>query len=76
MRGCIDFRASTALAIYAQTLQAIHDVHLNYYIHRDIRPSNFCIGLGPKANVVYLIDFSIAYKFYPLREVHRNERPG
>ncbi|VDN02776.1 unnamed protein product [Thelazia callipaeda] len=42
-----------------QTLQAIHDVHLNHYIHRDIRPDNFLIGFPPKSNIVYMIGFSL-----------------
>ena len=36
-------------------------------IHRDIKPGNFCMGVGPTRNIVYLIDFGLA-NFYRTAE--------
>uniref|UniRef100_A0A914Y2H0 Protein kinase domain-containing protein n=1 Tax=Panagrolaimus superbus TaxID=310955 RepID=A0A914Y2H0_9BILA len=46
------------------SLRAIHDVHYNFFIHRDIRPSNFLTSYGTnKKGFLYLINFSISYDF-------------
>uniref|UniRef100_A0AC34RRJ8 Protein kinase domain-containing protein n=1 Tax=Panagrolaimus sp. JU765 TaxID=591449 RepID=A0AC34RRJ8_9BILA len=55
-----DYSRPTALKIAQQTLQAVHDVHLHNFYHRDIRPSNFVIGTGKSYDVVYLVNFQCA----------------
>merc|ERR1739848_972779 len=37
--------------------------HAKNFIHRDIKPDNFLIGLGKKANQVHGIDFGLAKKY-------------
>eukprot|EP00438_Fugacium_kawagutii_P019971 Skav222681 [mRNA] locus=scaffold1471:34774:39687:- [translate_table: standard] len=37
-------------------------MHAKNFIHRDIKPDNFLIGLGKKANQVHIIDFGLAKK--------------
>merc|ERR1719343_1951444 len=46
-----------------QMINRIEHVHAKNVIHRDIKPDNFLIGLGMKANQVYIIDFGLAKKF-------------
>merc|ERR1712110_242336 len=38
-------------------------VHAKNLLHRDIKPDNFLIGLGKKANQVQIIDFGLAKKY-------------
>ncbi|KHJ95522.1 hypothetical protein OESDEN_04528 [Oesophagostomum dentatum] len=42
---------------------ALRDLHGIGYLHRDIKPQNYAIGLGPKESTIYMLDFGIARKF-------------
>jgi len=45
-------------------LARVEYVHAKNFIHRDIKPDNFLIGLGKrKLNQVYIIDFGLAKKY-------------
>ena len=42
----------------------IEYMHKMGFIHRDIKPDNFAVGLNENANVVYLIDFGLSKSYH------------
>jgi len=38
-------------------------VHTKSFIHRDVKPDNFLIGLGKRQSVIHIIDFGLAKKY-------------
>jgi casein kinase 1 len=45
----------------------MEQVHRKNYIHRDIKPDNFLMGLGPDSYIVHLIDYGLAKKYRDTR---------
>ena len=35
-----------------------------HFIHRDIRPENFHVGLGPRAHLLYITNFDFAFRYF------------
>lgn len=44
-------------------ISRIEFLHNNNFIHRDMKPDNFLIGLSKKMNTVYMIDFGLAKRY-------------
>ncbi|CAD8110671.1 unnamed protein product [Paramecium primaurelia] len=65
----------TVLMLGDQMIQRIEFIHLNKFLHRDIKPDNFLIGIGQKATRIYLLDFGLA-KRYQTKEGHIPYREG
>jgi tau tubulin kinase len=58
------FSMTTTLKLGMQMLKALEAVHDLGYIHRDVKPSNFAMGLtGVKRHVTFLIDFGLARRY-------------
>ncbi|XP_078174624.1 casein kinase 1-like protein 4 isoform X1 [Carex rostrata] len=57
------FTLKTVLMLADQMISRIEFMHSKGYLHRDIKPDNFLMGLGRKANQVYIIDFGLAKRY-------------
>ncbi|XP_062202596.1 uncharacterized protein LOC133904949 [Phragmites australis] len=53
----------TVLMLADQMINRVEYVHIKSFLHRDIKPDNFLMGLGKRANQVYMIDFGLAKKY-------------
>ncbi|VDM74586.1 unnamed protein product [Strongylus vulgaris] len=54
------FSLKTVLLLADQMITRIEYIHERDYIHRDIKPDNFLMGLGKRGNLVYVGVFSIS----------------
>ena len=57
------FTLKTVLLLADQMISRVEYIHSKNFIHRDIKPDNFLMGLGRRANLVNLIDFGLAKKY-------------
>lgn len=46
-----------------QMIGRIEFVHCKHFIHRDIKPDNFLMGIGRHCNKLHIIDFGLAKKY-------------
>lgn len=53
----------TVLILADQMISRIEYIHSKNFLHRDIKPDNFLIGLGKKASTVFVIDFGLAKRY-------------
>ncbi|KAH7729040.1 Protein kinase domain containing protein [Aphelenchoides avenae] len=62
----------TVYRVAEQVVTGLRHMHENGYLHRDVKPSNCCIGRsGPDVRLVYIVDFGMARQY---RDINGNVR--
>ena len=57
------FSLKTVIMIAEQLLNNIEYIHLKGYLHRDIKPQNFMIGIGKKSHIIHVIDYGLSKRY-------------
>ena len=53
----------TTIMVADQLIARLQFLHNKSYIHRDVKPENFLVGLGKKSNIFYIVDFGLSKKY-------------
>ncbi|XP_065193333.1 casein kinase I-like [Sycon ciliatum] len=61
------FSLKTILLLVDQLISRLEFVHYKSFLHRDIKPDNFLMGLAKRGNLVYIIDFGLAKRWRDVR---------
>lgn len=57
------FSNSTTVRLGIQCLEAIEALHRSGFLHRDVKPANFAMGLGAEQRAVFIVDFGLARRY-------------
>lgn len=70
------FSLKTTLMLGIQMVSRLEYIHSTGYIHRDLKPDNFVLGLGEHKNRIHIIDFGLSTKYRNSDGKHREEQSG
>jgi serine/threonine protein kinase len=71
------FSLKTVLMLADQMITRVEYMHAKSFLHRDIKPDNFLIGLNRKMSQVFVIDFGLAKRYRdPKTQQHIPYREG
>uniref|UniRef100_A0A0K0CUU3 non-specific serine/threonine protein kinase n=1 Tax=Angiostrongylus cantonensis TaxID=6313 RepID=A0A0K0CUU3_ANGCA len=68
------FSVHTTIRVGIQIVEALKFVHDLGYLHRDVKPSNMCVGIGEHRRIIYLVDFGMTRQFRMSNGGLRKER--
>ena len=57
------FTIATSLQLAIQILDVMKFFHDRGFVHRDIKPTNFCVGQDEHLDDIYIIDYGLSKKY-------------
>ena len=57
------FPIKTVCLIGYQMINVLEYIHNKHFVHRDLKPDNFVVGLNDLSKYLYLLDFGLAKKY-------------
>ena len=57
------FSIKTVFMLAEQMIARVEFMHSRSFLHRDVKPDNFLIGVGKKSHVVHVIDFGLSKRY-------------
>lgn len=57
------FSVKTVCQLADQMIERLECVHNGTFIHRDMKPDNFIIGIGAESTTVFIIDFGLSKRY-------------
>ena len=61
--------------IMVQLMDRFKYMHSKNFLHRDVKPDNFLMGLGNKSDTLYVVDMGLAKRYYdPTTQKHLEYR--
>ena len=57
------FSLKTVLMLADQMITRVEYIHNKHFIHRDIKPDNFLMGIGKDCNKLFAVDFGLAKRY-------------
>mmetsp|Transcript_23484 Transcript_23484/g.44255 ORF Transcript_23484/g.44255 Transcript_23484/m.44255 type:complete len:403 (-) Transcript_23484:353-1561(-) len=64
------FSPKTVMNLADQMIARVQYLHSKDFVHRDLKPDNFLVGLGRKCNLVHIIDFGLAKRYRNSKRQH------
>lgn len=70
------FSLKTTLMIADQLIRRVAFLHSKQFLHRDIKPDNFVIGLDKNTSKIFMIDLGLAKRFIKKDGKHIEYKEG